>query len=303
MGGNDAAITITIPGFKRWQKQTERRRDWIALDTGFFSDPKVCEVLATLPDALNCYLWLLMNADLETEGLTIRLSILKRQWMNATGNESNRFDVLKRVQCLSNAGLIAFQLHSNDVLMAVQCKSNTPLESPQTQALTGPLQTDNTDRHPPTPQRGESEAVRFEEFWNLYPKKKSKPDALRAWKRHKLDSAFDAIITGLNTYKASSDWLKNGGQFIPYPATFLNQRRWEDEIATTQGPASITPPPGEFLKGYRLLRHKVTSYEVTPEQCRPDPESPQLHILTKYGRYRLDEFDLVPALEVVANAS
>ena len=34
---------------------------------------------------------------------------------------------------------------------------------------------------------------------------------------------------------ASFDWQKEGGRFVPQPATYLNQRRWEDE--------SVPPPP------------------------------------------------------------
>lgn len=37
-----------------------------------------------------------------------------------------------------------------------------------------------------------------------------------------------AALEGLERWKGSRDWLKDGGQFIPHPATFLNQRRWED---------------------------------------------------------------------------
>ena len=32
----------------------------------------------------------------------------------------------------------------------------------------------------------------------------------------------------------STDWTKDNGQFIPYPTTYLNQRRWEDEIEIKQ---------------------------------------------------------------------
>jgi len=37
------------------------------------------------------------------------------------------------------------------------------------------------------------------------------------------------MMTALETQKASEKWLKDNGQYIPNPATWLNQRRWEDE--------------------------------------------------------------------------
>lgn len=68
----------------------------------------------------------------------------------------------------------------------------------------------------------------FLSFWNMYPKKKSKGDAFKAFK--KLNAAeYPAIKTGLEAAKKSADWQKNNGEFIPYPASWLNDRGWEDE--------------------------------------------------------------------------
>ena len=37
-------------------------------------------------------------------------------------------------------------------------------------------------------------------------------------------------MAALEAQKKSEDWLKDKGQFIPYPTTWLNQGRWEDEV-------------------------------------------------------------------------
>lgn len=71
----------------------------------------------------------------------------------------------------------------------------------------------------------------FEKFWNNYPKKVGKPVAERSFKKLKpTESLLEEIIKGINKYKNTDQWIKNNGEFIPYPATFLNQRRWEDQI-------------------------------------------------------------------------
>jgi hypothetical protein len=70
----------------------------------------------------------------------------------------------------------------------------------------------------------------FAIFWKNYPNKVGKPAAQKAWKRVKWDE-LTAIRDGLNRWKATEQWQKEGGKYIPYPATFLNQRRWEDEPA------------------------------------------------------------------------
>lgn len=70
---------------------------------------------------------------------------------------------------------------------------------------------------------------RFEEFWNVYPKKVAKVAAKRAWLRVAGGNGhFAEIILGVEAWKNSGLWSE--AQFIPHAATFLNQRRWEDEI-------------------------------------------------------------------------
>jgi hypothetical protein len=71
----------------------------------------------------------------------------------------------------------------------------------------------------------------FDEFWNSYPKKVGKQDAVKAWKKIKPDAVLmGKIISGLNAWKDSDQWNKEDGQYIPYPATWLNKRKWEDEV-------------------------------------------------------------------------
>ncbi len=82
---------------------------------------------------------------------------------------------------------------------------------------------------PRSPFKSERQEQLFDEFWAQYPKKRSKGQAERAWVKIKPDEQlFKAILDGLERAKKSRDWLKNEGQFIPYPATWLNAKGWED---------------------------------------------------------------------------
>jgi len=74
-----------------------------------------------------------------------------------------------------------------------------------------------------------SPSLGFHVFWGNYPRKVGKPTALRAWNKIIRSVASMVIIQGLERWKQTEQWQKEGGKFIPYPATFLNQRRWEDE--------------------------------------------------------------------------
>jgi len=80
----------------------------------------------------------------------------------------------------------------------------------------------------------ESEII-FDEFWKLYPKKKDKGSALRAWKKIKSPSeTFEKIKKALSWQTNSQDWKKDNGQYIPYPGSYLNGIMWEDEKSTNQ---------------------------------------------------------------------
>jgi uncharacterized protein YdaU (DUF1376 family) len=73
-------------------------------------------------------------------------------------------------------------------------------------------------------------ANRFDEFWQKYPKKVGKEAARKSFlKMVKNQTVFDEVIKSLEWQTKSDQWLKDGGQFIPNPATYLNQGRWQDE--------------------------------------------------------------------------
>ena len=82
----------------------------------------------------------------------------------------------------------------------------------------------------------------FERFWAAYPKKKSKGQARRAWDKLKPGSTMvDQMLLAIERAKQSEDWQKDGGQYIPYPATWLNAEGWEDEEPGPEPPPDRPP--------------------------------------------------------------
>lgn len=74
----------------------------------------------------------------------------------------------------------------------------------------------------------------YETFWKLYPRKIGKGAAWLRWKKLNLGGGLkEKIFSAVEKQKLTDQWQKDGGQFIPHPATWLNQRRWEDEVETT----------------------------------------------------------------------
>ena len=79
----------------------------------------------------------------------------------------------------------------------------------------------------------------FELFWSAYPNKKSKKEAEVKFKRIDFKKhTFESIMSSLEKQKQSQDWIKNGGQYVPMPTTWINQERWADEVqAPVQQPS------------------------------------------------------------------
>ena len=73
--------------------------------------------------------------------------------------------------------------------------------------------------------------ILFEIFYKEYPKKVGKENARKAFK--KLDfneTLLNTMILAIKAQRGSEQWIKNDGEFIPHPATWLNGKRWLDEV-------------------------------------------------------------------------
>ena len=80
----------------------------------------------------------------------------------------------------------------------------------------------------------------FAKFWEQYPKKKAKKEALKAFGKINPDEQLlCTILDALEKQKRSEQWRRDGGKFIPHGATWLNGCRWEDETETSPARQSI----------------------------------------------------------------
>lgn len=92
----------------------------------------------------------------------------------------------------------------------------------------------------------------FEAFYAAYPRKVKPKDARKAWDKLKPDDALQArILTAIAAQKCSQQWTKDGGQFIPYPATWLNGGEWDNEV-----PADGQSIGGEWWESTPGIRAK-----------------------------------------------
>lgn len=70
----------------------------------------------------------------------------------------------------------------------------------------------------------------FARFWDVWPKslrKEAKGKCLEVWRKAGAELRADLIVSHVEALKRSASWTKNGGEFIPAPLVYLNNRRWE----------------------------------------------------------------------------
>ena len=90
-------------------------------------------------------------------------------------------------------------------------------------------------------------AAAFEIFYKAYPNKKNVKTARTRWEKMKVTpELFAAIMEGLERAKNSQEWGKDGGAYIPYPATWLNGEGWKNEYKPLRQAAAPKAPAGNM---------------------------------------------------------
>jgi hypothetical protein len=135
---------------------------------------------------------------------------------------------------------------SNDIArhfpdMSRQCNWMSPTSTstsniPPTPLTTGRVRT----TAPRKPKVNPEQEAWFTEWYEKYPRHEAKPKAKQSFCREVQDeTTFAAVMAGLN--RQLPGLLAKEIQYRPLPATWINQRRWEDEVE----PALFTPPSVE----------------------------------------------------------
>ena len=104
----------------------------------------------------------------------------------------------------------------------------------------------------------------FDDFWRAYPKKKDKAKARKSFEKALKKTSLENLIKALEAQKKSHDWQKDGGQFIPYPTTWLNGERWEDELEQSQADQGEEERRQKF-QAFCRENWKPTWFELAPE--------------------------------------
>ena len=165
------------------------------------------------------------------------------QWFNKHTLDGNAhgvtFSLLDRITCVTGFGealMLAGWLEQHDKTLHMPKFDRHTSESSKKRALTNQRQSrfrNATVTQSALPREEKSNtpiSPSFDAFWSAYPKKRSKGQALNAWRKLSPDEQLTArIIAAVEQAKTQDDWRKEQGKYIPHPATWLNARGWEDE--------------------------------------------------------------------------
>lgn len=115
----------------------------------------------------------------------------------------------------------------------------------------------------------------FEKFWEAYPRKVAKQNAYKWFLKHKPnEELLEKILTAIEKYKKTEQWQKDGGQFVPHPTTWLNGKRWEDEIivsATKSNNKKTAPLPNwydDYEKDLKAHEKEQKKEALTDEEIQ-----------------------------------
>lgn len=109
----------------------------------------------------------------------------------------------------------------------------------------------------------------FDGFWELYPRKVSKQAARNAWRKLAPDTPLQSKMRqALAVQVVSRDWMKDLGEFIPYPASWLNGAMWEDEPYTPQKANMASVPEHKRLDNEDSDAEIARRMGITVEEYR-----------------------------------
>lgn len=93
----------------------------------------------------------------------------------------------------------------------------------------------------------------FDAFYAMYPKHVGKAAALKAWKKLKPNAELQEVIAkALIEHMKSKQWNEEGGRYIPNPAKWINERRWEDEVKQYHSSAVVSDDMMEWARKFDM---------------------------------------------------
>lgn len=173
------------------------------------------------------FMWLALKADIDAqEALSQVRSEAGRKGGSANGSKTKQTE--------ANGS----KVKQTEAKFQGEKEEGAPLVPPSPSPPTPPVF--SPPYNPPNPEEKEKSPASpppgggaFDRFWSAYPRKIGKLSAKRAFDKVKVP--VETLVSAIERQKCSDQWLTENGRFIPHPATWLNQGRWEDEVTPAAG--------------------------------------------------------------------
>ncbi len=200
-------LIVKIKNWEKFQHFKNRRPPWVKLYRDLLDDMQWHE-LDPLSSKVLVTLWLLASEDNDKDGKLPDIKTLSWR-MRMSEKQVN--------ECLNKLSHWLLQDDINAISMRYQ--DDTP----------------ETEKSREETKQSESYDSLFDRFYQSYPKKVGRPAALKAFVKFKPDNSLLAtMLEAIEKQAQGEQWQKNDGQFIPNPATWLNQERWNDDQQITE---------------------------------------------------------------------
>lgn len=109
----------------------------------------------------------------------------------------------------------------------------------------------------------------FLKFWAVYPNPAGKFKAFESWQKIAPSAELVArIVRAVEIYRTTPDWVRDDGQFIPHAVTWLNQRRWDDDVKPGKHAKDPSKPPCQKKCGITSSWGEVRSMDGKLMICR-----------------------------------
>lgn len=122
-----------------------------------------------------------------------------------------------------------------------KCNDRHLSSTSHSSSISGSKKEDSKGENKKKAENGNDPMAGFDEFWADYPRRVKKPQAKSAWRTQKCAALLSTILHDIELRKPGAEWTKDNGEFIPYPASYLNARRWEDEPVEVAKASRIMP--------------------------------------------------------------
>ena len=127
----------------------------------------------------------------------------------------------------------------------------TPVPTTPSKVEYSKVEHSRVDTPPKAPKGADVIRERFDRFWEAYPQKRGKGDARKVFEKLKPSAELtERMISAISAQKRTDQWTRERGQYIPNPATWLRQERWDDECAAAAAPVVKDISYDEFFNGF-----------------------------------------------------